>query len=149
MRIFDICTRRVIGITPTSSVAEAALAMAHHQVGAVVVMEQCDGRDIPLGILTDRDIALAVVAEHRDPVRVPVAEVMSCSIVTCRDDADLVTVSRMMRGRGARRLPVMNAREQLVGLVTAHDVLNALSEELCALTRTRVDDSRDPASKSQ
>jgi CBS domain-containing protein len=140
MHIADICTRRVIGITAASSVADAARTMAQHQVGALIVVESRDERDVPVGVLTDRDIVLSVVAEGRDPARLNVAQVMSCGAVTCRDDADLVDVARMMRSRGARRLPVLDAGGHIVGVVSAHDVVCALQKELSELCATWVDE---------
>jgi CBS domain-containing protein len=75
-----------------------------------------------VGMLTDRDIALRVVAEDHDPATTPVCQVMTPESVSCFEDQDVTEAARVMEERRIRRLPVLNRQHQLVGLVSLDDV---------------------------
>lgn len=128
MRIADICTRQVVHIGATASLREAAETMRTRHVGTIVVVDQPSGERVPVGILTDRDIVVAVVAEDVDVGSLTVADVMSRRVATCSEDQDLFEAIAIMRERGVRRLPVLDAKGGLAGLVAADDVFSALAE---------------------
>lgn len=130
MRIADICTHDVIQVAADTSLNEAAETMRKHHVGALVVTEQPNGERIPVGIITDRDIVLAVVAPGVPPETLTAGDVMSHPLVTCREDQELFDAIQTMRQRGVRRLPVLNARGGLAGMVAADDIFTALGSHL-------------------
>ncbi|UXI65986.1 CBS domain-containing protein [Tahibacter amnicola] len=136
MRIANLCTRRVISAVPSMSLMEAADLMSRHQVGTLVVVAGTDDARRPVGMLTDRDIVVSVVARGRDPSQHTVAEVMTASIVVCRDDDILFDVVQVMRCRGVRRMPVVDANGVLCGVISADDLIAGISEQLVALVST-------------
>ena len=127
MRIADICTRHVVTIPPGATVREAADVMRRREVGSLVVADGAESERIPHGIVTDRDVALSIADRGVDPDAVTVADTMARSLVSCAEDADIYDVLRRMRGNGVRRMPVIDARGHLLGIVTADDIIGALS----------------------
>jgi CBS domain-containing protein len=134
MRIADIHTRRVVHIGATASVREAAELMRTRHVGALVVVEEKDGERIPVGMVTDRDIVLAVVAPGVNVEALTVGDVMTRPVVTCREDQDLFAAIELMRERGVRRLPVLNAKGSLAGVIAADDIYNAIGTHMRELS---------------
>jgi CBS domain-containing protein len=131
MPVGDYCRRGLWVARPDQTVREAACLMDRHRVGCVVVV---DGTD-PVGILTDRDVALEVIRRKLDPDAVRVAELMQRPVVVAREDAPLRSALERMRSKGLRRLPVVNSEGQLVGIVTADDLVVILAAELAQLGR--------------
>lgn len=144
MRIADLCIHPVVSIQATATVREAAEAMREHRVGSLVVVEKPNGERIPVGIVTDRDIVVAVVATGGDPSTLTLAQVMSRPVTTCTDSESLFTAILAMRERGVRRLPVLNANGGLAGMVSADDIVSALGTHMLdlgqALTREETRD---------
>ncbi|MCC8364653.1 CBS domain-containing protein [Lysobacter sp. A6] len=126
MRIAEICSRDVACIGTTASIRVAALDMRRHHVGCLVAIDCRDAERIPRGIITDRDIAIEVTAMGIDPESVTVADVMARSPATCGENDKLFDAIDTMRVRGVRRLPVVGVRGQLVGIISAGDINEAL-----------------------
>ncbi len=133
MRVGEFCNREVVVIEEERSVTEAAVVMREYHVGDVVIVRTEYGRQIPVGILTDRDIALGIVANGTDPDSVSVGDAMSFELTTVAEDDDLMHVIEVMRENGIRRVPVIDSNEALVGILTVDDVLDLLSEVLIDL----------------
>lgn len=119
MTIQDLITRSPAIVGGGDAVSEAASRMKEKDVGSVVVV---DGDDI-VGILTDRDIAMRVVALERDPATVTVAEVMTRGPVCLRGDCDVEECVKRMEEHGVRRIPIVDADDRLLGVVSLDDVL--------------------------
>ena len=134
MRMSDICTPLTVHIAPDSSVREAARLMRERHVGALVVLDRGDGRRAPVGIVTDRDIAISVVAAGVDPDTVTVRDVMSRPVATCSEDQDVFDAIQTMRAHGVRRLPMLNAGGDFAGFVSADDIFGALATEFRGLS---------------
>ena len=111
-----------------SSIVEAAQVMREYHVGDVVVVSEKYGKQSPIGILTDRDIALEIVARGTDPETVSVGDAMSFELVTVDENDNLMHVIEIMRDRGVRRVPVVDADQVLIGILSVDDVLDLLSE---------------------
>jgi CBS domain-containing protein len=109
--------------------ADAARRLRDFQVGCVVVTR--GGKSV--GILTDRDLALRVVAEGRDPKQTLVSEIVTYDATTVLRDAGVETAVRIMRERGVRRLPIVTEDGQVTGIVTADDLVVLLTEDLADL----------------
>ena len=103
--------------------------MRENHVGCLIVVDEVGGARIVVGLLTDRDIVTAVVATDLEPARLHVEDVMSTDLVSAREEDSLIDLLRSMRRRGVRRVPVVGAQGELVGLVTLDDVLEVLAQE--------------------
>jgi len=132
MHIRDICTIQIISCNRDETVQGAALLMRKHHVGDLVVV---DANAIPAGILTDRDIVVSVVALGLDPASLQVGDIMSDDLLTCREEDDVYQTIEHMRVRGIRRVPVVNDKGGLAGIVSADDLLEFLAEEMGDLSR--------------
>jgi CBS domain-containing protein len=110
--------------------SEAARLMLEHHVGSLIVVEERGSGKIPVGILTDRDIVVAVVARDLDARTIPVSEVMSTDVVSVRDEDHVKDALKLMRRRGVRRAPVVTRSGMLVGIVTLDDLLRTLVGQL-------------------
>jgi len=131
MRVRDFCSPRVVQAEPVMSLREAALLMRDRHVGALVVVEKKEGVARPVGILTDRDIVVAVVAvPGARPEAIRVADAMSTQPAVAREDEGMFEVVQRMSERAVRRLPVVAADGSLKGIVTLDDVLRVMSAEL-------------------
>lgn len=117
MQVKEIMHKGADTITPASSVQAAARKMKRHNIGALPV---CDG-NILAGVITDRDIVVKGVAEGRDPAKTKVSEIMSAKPATCHQDADIQAVARLMEEKKIRRIPVLNRKEKLVGMLSVDD----------------------------
>ncbi len=115
--IKEVMTRDVRACEPNATVADAAKVMAQEDVGPVPIVE--DGRLV--GIVTDRDIVVRVVAEGRDPNATTVREIASTELVTVSPDDDLDEALNLLAQRQVRRLPVVEG-DRLVGIVAQADV---------------------------
>jgi CBS domain-containing protein len=109
--------------------------MREYHVGAIVVVDDLDIMRVPVGILTDRDIAVGLVAKALDADSLRVEEGMSGELITVRETDGVSQTIEAMRAKGVRRMPVVDARGSLVGIVTADDFVDLLAEELTALAR--------------
>jgi CBS domain-containing protein len=94
-----------------------------------------DGEGVPVGMITDRDIAVSVVARELDPNLIDVSDVMSRDVATCGENTELAEVIRVMRSRGVRRLPVLDARGSLTGIVAIDDIYGMLSLQMQDLSQ--------------
>jgi CBS domain-containing protein len=124
--IGQICTKPVVTVSPTTTVREAADLMRRKQVGAVIVANA----GAPKGILTDRDIAIRVVAEERDPVKTRVSEVMHQNPAVLSEDQGIFDAAKMFSAKAVRRLPVVDKQGQVVGIVALDDLLMLLGNEM-------------------
>jgi CBS domain-containing protein len=117
-------------------IVDAAKRMRMFHVGTVIVVTERDGRQVPIGILTDRDIVLSVVASDAEHLPfLTVGDAMSNELATAFEDDGLADALELMQQRGVRRLPVVDHTGALVGIVTADDVIRFLSEELGQLVQ--------------
>ncbi len=134
MKIGEACTRSVVVIDEVESAAAAARLMRKHHVGDVVVVRAQKGRQVPVGIVTDRDIALEVVALDVDPHSVRASELFADGrLITADVDDDLEDTLDTMRSHGIRRIPVLNVDGTLAGIFTVDDLLDLLSEQLSGI----------------
>jgi len=129
----EYCNRDVVVIDETESVREAITLMRTHHVGDVVVVEKKEDACKPLGILTDRDIVMEILAEGVDLDAVNIGDVMSYELETVGEDVELLDAINVMRTKAVRRLPVVNAQGGLVGILAVDDILELISEQLSGL----------------
>lgn len=120
MQAREIMTENPACCTPQTSVREAAQMMAEHDCGCLPVVDDLQARHIQ-GIVTDRDLALRVVAQGRDASG-PVRDVMSASPACCGADSDIREVEQIMAARQVRRVPVIDDQGCCVGIIAQADL---------------------------
>lgn len=135
MKIGEICTRDVVVVGRGVSVREAARLMREHHVGDLVVVDAVGGRNVPAGVITDRDVTIEVVAMGVDPDMIKVSDVMGPELVTVGEGETVYDTIQRMRQRGVRRTPVLDAQGGLLGIVSLADLLEFLAEEMTQLAR--------------
>ena len=128
MPVKDLIKRKVVVIEPDDPVKLAARRMEDKMVGSLVVI---DG-DRPVGIITDRDIALRVVGKEKSP-DTPVREVMTKDPITISEDATFFELTKTFRDAAVRRLIVVDKDGKLVGLISIDDVMELLTTEFANL----------------
>lgn len=133
MSVGEFCNREVVITGRDSSIVEAARLMRQYHVGDLVVVETEAGQTKPVGILTDRDIVVELIAAGVPLDTVTVGDVMSGDLLTAREEDSIWDTLQRMRTRGVRRLVVVGASGALEGILTVDDLLELFSEELFAL----------------
>ena len=146
MVVSEFMTTDVATTTPTSDLEHALYVMLERDCGFVPIVTDA-GR--PVGVVTDRDICVAVALHQRLPAQIPIAEAMTQPAVCCRDDDPITTALGIMTRHQIRRLPVIDAQGLLVGVLSLNDVALArhrpggttdsdVAETLRAISRHRV-----------
>jgi CBS domain-containing protein len=126
MTVGRICTRCVDVVEPFERVAVAAKRMHSRKVGTLVVV---DVEKRPIGLITDRDLTVRVLAAERDPAVTDVETVMTRGVETVRENCPIETALEVMRSGPFRRVPVVDGEGELLGLVSLDDILTVLAEE--------------------
>jgi signal-transduction protein with cAMP-binding, CBS, and nucleotidyltransferase domain len=134
MRIDEICTREVVTCGRRASAADIAQLMREHHVGTLVVTEPREEQQVPVGIITDRDLVVQVLARRVEPEAVA-AEDMMAEPRTVAVSETVYDAIWHMRRHGIRRLPVVDEHGGLCGIVTADDLIQYVAEELTQLAR--------------
>jgi CBS domain-containing protein len=135
MTVGEICNREVVIAKKALSVVDAAQLMRKHHVGDLVVVEERNGRRHPVGIVTDRDIVVEVVAAGVNPNALKVGDIMGPEVATVRESEGLFEALRYMRDKGVRRMPVVDRDDGLIGILTLDDLLSLLAEEMTELAK--------------
>ena len=137
MTVGEICSRNVVVAPKTEVIVDAAKRMRTSHVGNLVVIENRNGRHVPIGIVTDRDIVISVVAGDPDHINyLLVSDVMSDDLITAREHESIEAALKKMEEHGVRRLPIVDADGMLVGILTLDDILQYFTgqqSELVAL----------------
>jgi CBS domain-containing protein len=131
----DVCKRDVVYTGGETTVVAATKLMRRYHVGTLVVVEPVDGRRVPAGILTDRDIVMGIDALDLDPKAITVGDMMTRDLVTVREDSDLLQAAEIMRYKGVRRLPVIDRDGNLAGILSIDDLLGAMTEQMTQMAR--------------
>jgi CBS domain-containing protein len=135
MPISEICNREVVIVHRDNTVLEAAQLMRQHHVGDVVIIEEREGAKVPVGIVTDRDLVVEIMALGVDQTVITVGDIMMTELAMVKDDAGVSETIEYMRAKGVRRMPVVDSKGGLVGILTLDDLLELLAEEFLALSR--------------
>jgi len=136
MTIGEICTRNTVFTTRETTVAAAARLMRQNHVGTLVVVEEMNGgKRVPVGIVTDRDAVVEVMATGLDPNAITVGDIMEPDLVTARENEGVLETMQIMRYKGVRRLPIVDKAGELIGIVSIDDLLEVLAEEFSELAK--------------
>lgn len=134
MKTGEVCNRTVIVVGRETTLGEAAKLMREHHVGSLVVAKNTYGRK-PVGIVTDRDMVVEVMAEELDYTTLTVGEIMGDKLVIAREEDDTLDTLKLMRAKGVRRIPVVTEKGDLAGIVAIDDLLEIVAEELEEIVR--------------
>jgi CBS domain-containing protein len=129
----EVCNREVVIARRDETVLEAARLMRRYHVGDLVIVEERPQGRVPVGILTDRDLVVAVLACEEDPRTLSIDAVMTRDPLVAREEDGVARAVDLMRVKGVRRLPVVDARGVLIGIFTADDLIELLVEEMSAV----------------
>ncbi|CAG0937944.1 Hypoxic response protein 1 [Gallionellaceae bacterium] len=135
MPVSEICNREVIIVQGNNTVLDAAKLMRQHHVGDVLVVENRNGVQVPVGIVTDRDLVIETLAPELDSNAITVSDIMVPGLATVKEGTGIFEAIQYMRANGVRRMPVVDESGGLAGIITLDDLLELLSEELLALTK--------------
>lgn len=135
MQIGEICTREVVCTGVETPVAAAAKLMRQYHIGDVIVTRNDGGKRVPLGIVTDRDIVLSVVAPDLPAATLTVGDIMGQQLATAGEEEDLFDIIQRMRNIGVRRMPIVDSDGALIGIVSIDDIIEVLAEEMTELAR--------------
>lgn len=131
MKVGEYCKRAVVAIKSSADAADAARLMREKHVGFLIVHRQEDPLQRPVGVLTDRDLVLGVMARDVDPHAVTVDDVMTRQPLIASEDDELSDMLQGMRLSGVRRVPVVDARGALTGIMAIDDAIDVITGLMC------------------
>lgn len=135
MKVGEVCNREVVVVDREAAILEAARLMRRHHVGDVVVTEEREGARFPVGILTDRDIVVELLAEGVPLDAVAAGDAMSSELLTVGEEEEVMDAIQRMRGRGVRRAPVVGPGGALAGILAVDDLIDLIAEQLGDLVK--------------
>jgi len=121
---------QLVYIEGKATLTEAAQLMLKKHVGNVVVVEERDGKKVPLGIITDRDITIETIAQNVDPESLYVKDIMTSSLATAVQNEDIFSMIAKMKENGVHRLPVVDETGELISIVTSKKLVQCLVQGL-------------------
>jgi len=130
MNIGDLCEKDIIWVDEDKSAVEVASRMRDQHVGCVVVAHRRESGLRPVGIITDRDLAMLLVARDVEPELILASDIMTSPVITCGADQQLAETIDLMHLHSVRRLPVVDDEEFLIGLVSYEDIVRQLALQL-------------------
>lgn len=135
MPVSEICNREVVVVQRNDTALEAAKLMRQHHVGDVLVVEDRNGVRVPVGIVTDRDLIMEIMAPELDGAVITVGDIMAQELATVKGSTGIFEAIQYMRQKAVRRLPIVNEGGGLIGILALDDLLELLSEELLEITK--------------
>jgi CBS domain-containing protein len=133
MRVGQICNRDVVIVASTATLHEAAMLMREYHVGALVVVDESSRDARPIGIVTDRDIVVALLAEDVDLRSLETKDVIASELLSANSEEDLWEAVARMSDRGVRRLPVIDGTGVLIGILALDDLIELMAEHMHSL----------------
>lgn len=130
MSVSSICNHNVATIGRTEGIVDAAVRMREQHIGDLIVVEERRGRTVPVGIITDRDIVVGIVAKGARLDDVTVGDAMSNELLTVNENSEVAFALREMRRVGVRRAPVVDDGGGLVAVVSIDDAIDHVADQL-------------------
>lgn len=134
MKVSQIMSRQVESAAIDTKLATIAQTMQSQNIGAMPIEDA--GKVV--GVVTDRDIVLRAIAQEDDPFQMEAADVMTSPAICCHAEDDLDNAAQLMREKHIRRLPVLDKKEQFVGMVSLDDIASHASTALAGATLKEV-----------
>jgi CBS domain-containing protein len=135
MTLKTLCNRDVLVVGKDENVLEAAVLMREYHTGDVIIVEERQGSRYPVGIVTDRDIVIELVAKGIAIESVTVGDLMCGELMLAREEDSLFDAIQLMRRKGIRRLPVVDQNGALAGIITADDLIDLVAEQLQGIAK--------------
>jgi len=129
----EFCNREVVIASREMTVLEAAKVMRQYHVGNVVVVEEREDRPVPVGIFTDRDIVVELLAKDIAPALFSIGDVMTFELTTAWEGEDIIDTVKKMKLKGIRRIPVVDEKGFLTGILALEDLIELIAEQLSDL----------------
>jgi len=126
MSVFSCCQTNVMTVSPEDTAYDAANIMEEWNVGSVIVKEN----ERPVGIVTDRDLVVRVITTRKIPEETSIREIMTRDPVIVKGDTGLYEAMEQIKGKGIRRLPVVDSDGRLQGIITVDDLIRLLAAEM-------------------
>ena len=123
----DVMTKDPFCCLPSDRAQQVGQIMRDRNVGAIPICESPATKKL-VGVVTDRDLTIRVLAEGRDPKNTAVAGVMTGQVVTCRPEDDVEKAVKLMESRKVRRIPIVDAQDRIVGIITQGDIAIRLKD---------------------
>src|SRR5688500_15570130 len=123
----DVMTKDLVYASPQDTIVQVAQLMKNEDIGPVLIVDNDESKTL-IGIVTDRDMVLKIIAEGHDPQTTRVEEAMSKKLVTCRADDDLDVAMKAMAQFQLRRIPVVEDANRLVGIISQADIATRADE---------------------
>jgi len=133
LSIKDLCNRELVTIGRDDTIFKAAELMRQNHVGDVLVVEKKNDTTIALGIVTDRDVVVEIVAPGLDPKVITVGDIMLPHLACIEEDRGIFDAIKLMTSKGIRRLPVVDNNGSLIGILTLDDLLLMLAKEFFSI----------------
>jgi CBS domain-containing protein len=135
MKVSECCSQIVVVASATSGIQKAAQLMRENHVGNVVVVDESGGGVRPIGIVTDRDLVVEILASGAPIEGLTLGDVMSDQLLAVDEDEDIAETLNRMRNAGVRRAPVVDAAGHLVGILTLDDLLSITAQTLNSMAQ--------------
>lgn len=147
MSIKALCSRDLVAVGRDDTVFKAAQLMRQNHIGDVLVVEKKQDVILPVGIVTDRDVVIEIVAPGLDPQVITVGDIMLPTIFTINEDSGVFDTIRLMTDKGVRRLPVVRKDGSLIGIITLDDLLLLMAREFCSFAKLLTKEQQNEAEK--
>jgi CBS domain-containing protein len=134
MKVGEYCKRAVVAIATGADAAEAAKLMRSEHVGFLIVYREGDSLQRPVGVLTDRDLVLGVMARDVDPHAITADDIMTRQPLIANESDELSDMLQAMRLAGIRRVPVVDVRGALVGIMAIDDAIDVITGLMCDIS---------------
>jgi CBS domain-containing protein len=134
MILSSICTLDPVCCQRTTTAREAAALMREHHLGDLVVVDDPDDDRLVVGVITDRDLAVDVMAQGLDPNKTVVGSLMRTPVVLARVSEEISVAIERMQAHGVRRLPIVDDHEKVVGVITLDDLLALNASNAAAIS---------------
>jgi CBS domain-containing protein len=146
LSIKALCSRDLVAVGRDDTVFKAAQLMRQNHIGDVLVVEKKQDVILPVGIVTDRDVVIEIVAPGLDPQVITVGDIMLPTIFTIDEDSGVFDAIRLMTAKGVRRLPVVKDGS-LTGIITLDDLLLLMAREFCSFAKLLTKEQQNETEK--
>ncbi len=135
MFVGQYCDKKISTLTQDSSILDAAQVMRKNHVGEVIIVEKKMGKVIPVGLITDRDLVVEILAMEIDIETINLGCIMCIELVTVNYDSSLNKALEIMQHHGIRRAPVVGNKGELIGIINIEAVIKVLSQDMAKILK--------------